>query len=55
MVNKYRLSSKSYDRETPNEQITPRKIYFISVEGVATEVEYLQLPNGAGYQRPCQY
>ena len=41
MVNKYRLSSKSYDRETPNEQITPRKIYFISVEGVATEVEYL--------------
>ena len=42
MVNKYRLSSKSYDRETPNEQITPRKIYFISVEGVATEVEYLQ-------------
>lgn len=42
MVNKYRLSSKSYDRETPNEQITPKKIYFISVEGVATEVEYLQ-------------
>ena len=42
MVNKYRLSSKSYYRETPNEQITPRKIYFISVEGVATEVEYLQ-------------
>jgi hypothetical protein len=42
MVNKYRLSSKSYDRETPNEQITPRKIYFISVEGFATEVEYLQ-------------
>lgn len=42
MVNKYRLSSKTYDRETPDEQIAPKKIYFISVEGVTTEVEYLQ-------------
>ncbi len=42
MANKYRLSSNAYDRETPDEQITPKKIYFISVEGVATEVEYLQ-------------
>lgn len=42
MANKYRLSSNTYDRETPNEQITPKKIFFISVEGVATEVEYLQ-------------
>ncbi|MBP5331920.1 MAG: RloB domain-containing protein [Lachnospiraceae bacterium] len=42
MANKYRLSSQTYDRETPNEQIAPKKIYFISVEGVATEVEYLR-------------
>ena len=34
--------SNAYDREMPGEQITPKKIYFISVEGVATEVEYLQ-------------
>ena len=42
MANKYRLSSNVYDRETPDEQIAPKKIYFISVEGAATEVEYLQ-------------
>ncbi len=42
MANKYRLSSKAYDREAPDEQIAPKKIYFISVEGVSTEVEYLQ-------------
>lgn len=42
MANKYRLSSKAYDREMPHDQISPKKIYFISVEGVSTEVEYLQ-------------
>ncbi len=42
MANKFRLSSNAYDRETPGEQISPKKIYFISVEGVAAEVEYLQ-------------
>lgn len=41
MANKYRLSSNAYERETADEQISPKKIYFISVEGVATEVEYL--------------
>ncbi len=42
MANKYRLASNVYDRETPQEQVMPKKIFFISVEGTATEVEYLQ-------------
>ncbi|MBQ8666880.1 MAG: RloB domain-containing protein [Lachnospiraceae bacterium] len=42
MANKYRLASNAYDRELPNEQIEPKKIYYISVEGTATEVEYLK-------------
>lgn len=42
MANKYRLAANVYDREKTNEQIAPKKIYFISVEGVDTEVEYLQ-------------
>ena len=42
MANKYRLSSNAYERETADEQISPKKIYFISVEGVATEVEYIK-------------
>jgi len=42
MANKIRLSSKTYDRETLGERILPKKVYFISVKGVATEVGYLQ-------------
>lgn len=42
MRNKYRLSSSVYERETDEEQIAPRKIYFISVEGNITEKEYFR-------------
>lgn len=40
MKNKYRLTSTVYDRESENDKIDPLKIYFISVEGNATEKEY---------------
>lgn len=40
MKNKYRLTSTVYDREQESEKVKPLKIYFISVEGNATEKEY---------------
>ena len=42
MRNKYRLSAKIYERESEEEQILPRRIYFFSVEGNVTEKEYLE-------------
>ncbi len=42
MVNKYRLTSDVYDREREEDKINPLKIYFLSVEGNATEVEYFR-------------
>ena len=40
MNNKYRLTSTVYDRELEKDKVEPLKIYFISVEGNATEKEY---------------
>lgn len=42
MNNKYRLTSTVYDRELDIDKENPLKIYFISVEGNATEKEYLE-------------
>ena len=42
MKNKYRLSSDAFERETEEEKIQPQKIFFLSVEGNATEKEYLE-------------
>ena len=42
MKNKYRLTSTVYDREQESDKIKPLKIYFISVEGNATEKEYFE-------------
>lgn len=40
MNNKYRLTSTVYDRELEKDKVKPLKIYFLSVEGNATEKEY---------------
>lgn len=40
MNNKYRLTSTVYEREREADKVEPLKIYFISVEGNATEKEY---------------
>lgn len=42
MKNKYRLSASVYDREEEQEKVEPQKIYFLSVEGNATEKEYFE-------------
>ncbi len=42
MTNKYRLSSNAFEREKEDEKIKPQKIFFLSVEGNATEKEYFQ-------------
>ena len=42
MANKYRLHSDVYDREAPGDRVAPKKVYYISTEGVNTEVEYLR-------------
>ena len=42
MKNKYRLSSDAFEREAEEEKIQPQKIFFLSVEGNATEKEYLE-------------
>ena len=39
-MNKYRLSSKAYDREEEKDKIDVRKFFFLAVEGNVTEVEY---------------
>lgn len=41
-MNKYRLSSKSFERETEDEKILPYKVYFLAVEGNHTEKEYFE-------------
>jgi len=40
--NKYRLSSTVYEREEEKDKIEPTKIFFLSVEGNATEKEYFE-------------
>lgn len=42
MRNKYRLSSNAFERENEDEKVKPQKIFFLSVEGNATEKEYFQ-------------
>ncbi len=42
MTNKYRLSSNAFRREEEEEKVEPQKIYFLSVEGNATEQEYFE-------------
>ena len=42
MTNKFRLSSRAFEREEENEKIEPQKIFFLSVEGNVTEKEYLE-------------
>lgn len=42
MINKYRLTSTIYNRENDEDKIEPLKIYFLSVEGNATEKEYFE-------------
>ena len=41
-MNKYRLASAAFERESEEEKILPKKVFFISVEGNVTEKEYLQ-------------
>jgi len=42
MKNKYRLSSDAFEREEEEDKIEPQKIFFLSVEGNATEKEYFE-------------
>ena len=42
MKNRYRLSSNAFERETEEEKVEPQKIFFLSVEGNATEKEYFE-------------
>lgn len=42
MPNKYRLSASRYERETEDQKIEPKKVYFLSVEGNVTEKEYFE-------------
>lgn len=42
MKNKYRLSSNAFEREEEVDKVEPRKVYFLSVEGNATEKEYFE-------------
>lgn len=41
MVNTYRLTSNSFEREKESEKISPKKTIFLSMEGTNTEKEYL--------------
>ena len=41
-MNRFRLSSTAFERETEAEKVLPKKVFFISVEGNVTEKEYLQ-------------
>lgn len=45
MINKYRLSSSYFDRESESDRIEPKKIYFMAVEGTRTEVQYFRKLN----------
>ncbi len=40
MKNKFRLSASHYERETSEQRIDPKKVYYIAVEGNQTEKEY---------------
>lgn len=42
MKNKYRLSSNAFERESEEDKVKPKKIFFLSVEGNATEKEYFE-------------
>lgn len=42
MKNKYRLSSNAFEREDEEDRVEPQKIFFLSVEGNATEKEYFE-------------
>ena len=42
MTNKFRLSSRVFERDEENEKIEPHKIFFLSVEGNVTEKKYLE-------------
>ncbi len=41
-MNKFRLSSNAFERESEEEKELPKKVFFISVEGNVTEKQYLQ-------------
>lgn len=42
MTNKYRLSAAAFEREEEQDKVEPQKIFFLSVEGNATEKEYFK-------------
>lgn len=42
MKNKYRLSSNAFERESEEDKVDSQKIFFLSVEGNATEKEYFE-------------
>ncbi len=42
MKNKYRLSSNAFEREEESDKIEIQKVFFLSVEGNATEREYFE-------------
>lgn len=42
MKNKYRLSSTVFEREEEKDKVEPQKVFFLSVEGNATEKEYFE-------------
>ena len=41
-MNKFRLSSDAFERESEEEKELPKKVFFISIEGNITEKQYLQ-------------
>ena len=41
-MNKFRLSSNAFERESEEEKILPKKVFFVSIEGNVTEKQYLQ-------------
>lgn len=41
-MNKFRLSSNAFERESEEEKVLPKKVFFISIEGNVTEKQYLR-------------
>ena len=41
-MNKFRLSTNAFERESEEEKILPKKVFFVSIEGNVTEKQYLQ-------------
>ena len=39
MMNKFRLSSNAFERESEEEKILPKKVFFISIEGNVNHVD----------------